>query len=157
MRLYYSETFVCMSLYYSDTSSSQSSNPTKHHSYISVVYMHVSSSSRDACILLLTPFLLGGPIARADPGHQEHSEAAVVESREPQPSPWFGVGPHQAEHTPRHKTVVFRSGETCPEAGSKRALPSDKSGALPPETGRPLNNMRARGQVGPSTQHKREC
>ena len=38
MRLYYSETFVCMSLYYSDTSSSQSSNPTKHHSYISVVY-----------------------------------------------------------------------------------------------------------------------
>jgi hypothetical protein len=26
-------------------------------------------------------------IARADPGHQEHSEAAVVESREPQPCP----------------------------------------------------------------------
>ena len=28
-----------------------------------------------------------GPNRRADPGHQEHSEAAVVESREPQPRP----------------------------------------------------------------------
>ena len=28
-----------------------------------------------------------GPNRRANPGHQEHSEAAVVESREPQPRP----------------------------------------------------------------------
>ena len=56
MRLYYSETFVCMSLYYSDTSSSQSSNPTKHHSYISVVYMHVSSSSHDMHVYVIKPY-----------------------------------------------------------------------------------------------------
>jgi hypothetical protein len=44
---------------------------------------------------------------------------------------WFGAGPHQAEHTHRHQTAVFRSGETRPEAGSKRALPSNNSGASP--------------------------
>ena len=46
-------------------------------------------------------------------------------------TPWFGAGPHQAEHTHRHQTAVFRSGETRPEAGSKRALPSNNSGASP--------------------------
>jgi len=60
----------------------------------------------------------------------------------------------QAEHTPRHQTAVFRSGETRPEAESKRALFSDKPGALPPETGFPLNNVR--GQADPYTQHKRD-
>jgi len=50
-------------------------------------------------------------------------------------TPWFGASPLQAEHTDRHQTAVFRSGETRPEAGSKRALPSDKSGALPPKPG----------------------
>ena len=38
---------------------------------------------------------------------------------------------HQAEHTHRHQTAVFRSGETRPEAGSKRVLPSDKLGPFP--------------------------
>ena len=37
-------------------------------------------------------------------------------------------GGTSAEHTHRHQTAVFRSGETCSEAGSKRALPSNKSG-----------------------------
>jgi hypothetical protein len=71
-------------------------------------------------------------------------------------SPPPGAGPHQAEHTHRHQTAVFRSGETCPEAGSKRALPSDKPGALPPENGFPLNNVRVRGQTDPYTQQKRD-
>jgi hypothetical protein len=71
-------------------------------------------------------------------------------------TPWFGAGPYQAEHTHRHQTAVFRSGETCPEAGSKRSLPSNKSGALPPETGLPLNNVSGPGQADPSTQHKRD-
>ena len=39
-----------------------------------------------------------------------------------------GLGRDLTEHTHRHQTAVFRSGETCPEAGSKRALPSDKLG-----------------------------
>ena len=52
------------------------------------------------------------------------------------------------------QTAVFRSGETRPEAESKRALLSDKPGALPPETGFPLNNVR--GQADPYTQHKRD-
>jgi len=56
---------------------------------------------------------------------------------------WGGTSPSTlTEHTHRHQTAVFRSGETCPEAGSKRALPSNKSGAFPPETGLPLNNVR---------------
>jgi hypothetical protein len=55
----------------------------------------------------------------------------------------------QAEHTHRHQTVVFRSGETCPEAGSKSALPSDKPGALPIENGFPLNSVRVQGQSDP--------
>jgi len=59
---------------------------------------------------------------------------------------------HQAEHTHRHQTAVFRNGETCPEAGSKRALPSGP----PPENGFPLNNVRVRGQTDPYTQHKRD-
>jgi hypothetical protein len=67
-----------------------------------------------------------------------------------------GAG-HQAEHTHRHQTAVFRSGETCPEAGSKRTLPSDKPGALPSENGFPLNNVRVRGQADPYTQRKRDC
>jgi hypothetical protein len=46
-----------------------------------------------------------------------------------------GEGPHQAEHTHRHQTAGFRSGETCPEAGSKRTLPSDKPGPFPLRTG----------------------
>ena len=45
--------------------------------------------------------------------------------------PWFGAGPHQAEHNHRHQTAAFRSRETCPEAGSKRALTSDKLGPSP--------------------------
>ncbi len=62
-------------------------------------------------------------------------------------TPWFGAGPCSAEHTHRHQTAVFRSRETCPEAGSKRALPSNKSGALPPETGLSVNNVRATGTL----------
>jgi hypothetical protein len=63
---------------------------------------------------------------------------------------WGGTSP--AEHTHRHQTAVFRSGETCPEAGSKRALPSEK---LPPPQNRlPVNNVR--GPTGPYTQHKRD-
>jgi hypothetical protein len=50
---------------------------------------------------------------------------------------------------------VFRSGETCPEAGSNRALPSDKPWALPPENVFSLNYVRVRGQADPYTQHKR--
>jgi hypothetical protein len=69
---------------------------------------------------------------------------------------WGGTLPAHAEHTHRHQTAVFRSGETCPEAGSKRSLPSNKSGALPPETGLPLNNVSGPGQADPSTQHKRD-
>jgi hypothetical protein len=57
-------------------------------------------------------------------------------------TPWLGRDlTHQAQHTHRHQTAVFRSEETCPEAGSKRALPSDKPGALP-EYGLSLNNER---------------
>jgi hypothetical protein len=66
-----------------------------------------------------------------------------------------GAGPHQAEHTHRHQTAVFRSGETCPEADSKSALSSNKPGALPPENGFPLNNVRVRGQT-PYTQRKHD-
>ena len=55
--------------------------------------------------------------------------------------------------TSGHQTAVFRSGETCPEAGSKRALPSNKPRALPPENGFPLNNVRVRGQADPYTKH----
>ena len=40
--------------------------------------------------------------------------------REQSSSP--GAGPHQALHTHRHLTALFRSGETRPEAGSKRVL-----------------------------------
>ena len=65
-------------------------------------------------------------------------------------------GTHQAEHTHRHQTAVFRSGEACPEAGSKRAMPPNKPGALPPENGFPLNNVRVRGQTDPHTQHKQD-
>ena len=65
-------------------------------------------------------------------------------------------GTHQAEHTHRYQTVVFRSGEACPEAGSKRAMPPDKPGALPPENGFPLNIARVRGQTDPHTQHKQD-
>jgi hypothetical protein len=35
----------------------------------------------------------------------------------------------------------------------KRALPSDKSGALPPENGFPLHNVRVRGQADSSGKH----
>jgi hypothetical protein len=56
--------------------------------------------------------------------------------------PVVGAGLHKTEHAHRHQTAVFRSGETCPEAGSKRALPSNNPGALPPENGFPLNNVR---------------
>ncbi len=38
--------------------------------------------------------------------------------------------------------VTFISQEPCPEAGRKRALPSDKPGALSHENGFPLNNVR---------------
>jgi len=55
-----------------------------------------------------------------------------------------GAGPHQALHTPRHLTAVFRRGETCPEAGSKRVIHSDKAGALPLATGFPLETVRVR-------------
>ena len=55
-----------------------------------------------------------------------------------------GAGPHQALHTPRHLTAVFRRGETCPEAGSKRAIHSDKAGALPLATGFPLETVQVR-------------
>ena len=55
----------------------------------------------------------------------------------------------------RLQTAGFRSGETCPEAGSKRALPSDKLGPSP-QNRLPVNNVRVRGQVGPYTQHKRD-
>ena len=58
--------------------------------------------------------------------------------------------------TSGHQTAVFRSGETCPEAESKHALPSDKPGALPPENRFPFNNVRVRGQADPYTQHKRD-
>ena len=71
-------------------------------------------------------------------------------------SPPPEAGPHQAEHTHRHQTDVFRSGETCPEAVSKRALPSDRPRALPPENGFPLKNVRVRGQANPYTQRKRD-
>jgi hypothetical protein len=40
--------------------------------------------------------------------------------------------------------------------GFGRALPSDKPGALPPENGFPLNNVRLRGQTDPYTQQKRD-
>ena len=71
-------------------------------------------------------------------------------------SPPPGAEPHEAEHTYRHQTAVFQSGETFPEAGSKRALPSEKPGALPPENGFSLNNVRVRGQANPYTQRKRD-
>ena len=65
-----------------------------------------------------------------------------------------GAGPHQASHTPRHLTAVFRRGETCPEAGSKRVIHSDKAGALPLATGFPLETVQVRGQTDPYTQRK---
>ena len=65
-----------------------------------------------------------------------------------------GAGPHQALHTPRHLTAVFRRGETCPEAGSKRVIHSDKAGALPLATGFPLETVQVRGQADPYTQRK---
>jgi hypothetical protein len=52
--------------------------------------------------------------------------------------------------------VTFISQEPCPEAGRKRALPSDKPGALSHENGFPLNNVRVRGQTDPYTQRKRD-
>jgi hypothetical protein len=52
-------------------------------------------------------------------------------------TPWFGAGPH----THRHQTAVFRSGETCPEAGIKRALPSDILGPSP-QGPLPVNHVR---------------
>jgi hypothetical protein len=36
------------------------------------------------------------------------------------------------EHTHRHQTDMFRRGETCPEAASKRALPSESNLRTPP-------------------------
>jgi len=51
--------------------------------------------------------------------------------------------------------VTFISQEPCPEAGRKRALPSDNPGALSHENGFPLNNVRVRGQTDPYTQRKR--
>jgi hypothetical protein len=36
-----------------------------------------------------------------------------------------------------------------PEAESKRVLPSDKLGALPPDNGIPLNNVMVRGHIDP--------
>ena len=65
-----------------------------------------------------------------------------------------GAGPHQALHTPRHLTAVFRRGETCPEAGSKRVIHSDKAGALPLATGFPLETVQVRGQADPYAQRK---
>lgn len=65
-----------------------------------------------------------------------------------------GAGPHQALHTPRHLTAVFRRGETCPEAGSKRVIHSDKAGALPLATGFPLETVQVRGRADPYTQRK---
>jgi len=65
-----------------------------------------------------------------------------------------GAGPHQALHTPRHLTAVSRRGETCPEAGSKRVIYSDKAGALPLATGFPLETVQVRGQTDPYTQRK---
>ena len=49
--------------------------------------------------------------------------------------------------------------QNTPEAGSKsaHALPSDKPGALPPENGFPLNNVRVPGQTDPCTQCKRDA
>jgi hypothetical protein len=70
------------------------------------------------------------------------------------------VLPDRALHLPTfsHFLIVnttsllfSRGGETCPEAGSKRALPSDKSAALSPEHGFPLNNVRVRGHTDPYT------
>jgi hypothetical protein len=70
-----------------------------------------------------------------------------VRHLETESNPRGGTSPGAA-HSPTPDRV-FRSGETCPEAGSKRALPSDKPGALPPENGFPLNNVRVRGQADP--------
>jgi len=69
-----------------------------------------------------------------------------------------------------HRPRLVVSHSTCPPLSSpphansfvigpaviKHTLPSNKSGALTPETGLPLNNVRARGQTDPSTQHKRD-
>jgi hypothetical protein len=82
----------------------------------------------------------GRPVSGAALGHRVH------------PVVWGGTSPG---HTHRHQTDVFQSGETCPEAGSKRALPSDKLGPSP-QNRLPVNNVRVRGQVGPYTQHKRD-
>jgi len=92
-------------------------------------------------------------------GHAKVREMALKKSLrcgtwEQSPPP--GAGPHQAEHTHRHQTVVFRSEETCPEGGSKCALPSEKPRGPPPENGFPLNNVRVRGQADPYTQRKRD-
>ena len=92
-----------------------------------------------ATVIFLNRFL--GPVDDSDT-----TDSTVTKSQRP----------HQADHTHRHQPAVFRGGVSCPEAGSKRALPSNKSGALPPETGLPVNNVRVRGQTGPSTQHKRD-
>ena len=65
-----------------------------------------------------------------------------------------GARPHQAEHTHRHQTAVFRSGETCPEAGSKCDLPSDILGPSP--QGPAPSEQRESTRSDPSTQHKRD-
>jgi hypothetical protein len=54
----------------------------KHHSVSQQTVCLVPSLGYPTLVRLLL-----GDIARADPGHQEHSEDAVVESGEPQPRP----------------------------------------------------------------------
>ena len=54
----------------------------KHHSVSQQTVCLVPSLGYPTLVRLLL-----GDIARADPGHQEHSKAAVLESREPPPRP----------------------------------------------------------------------
>jgi len=60
-----------------------------------------------------------------------------------------------AEHTHRHHTALFRSGQTCPEAGIKRALPSDILGPSP-QGPAPCEQRESMRPAGPYTQHKRD-
>ena len=77
------------------------------------------------------PALVAGPFHRIPEAPLIIGGQSQVRHLGTESTPWFGAEHHQAEHTHRHQTAMFRSGETCPEAGSKRALPSEELGPAP--------------------------
>jgi hypothetical protein len=86
-------------------------------------HKHGISESSAALIGLLkqlmifgTRALIGGPIARADPGYQEHSEAAVVESRQPRPAAAC-YGPVSRPGSPLHSGALVLA---CPISADPR-------------------------------------